>query len=193
MRAISRRTWLGFVAALFALLLSVPHAAADAGDAKRATILVKAISFDLDLEDRVGDALVVAVVYKPGDAASQSVAASWARAFSQLGGLRVKKAPVRAIEVPFDAAAIDEVVQKQGVDVLLAADGLDAELEAIARIAQPRKLITVGAKRAYVERGLVLGVFLEDEKPRIVVNLTAARAGGFRFSSAMLRLATLVK
>jgi hypothetical protein len=183
---------LAFAAACAALLFSPSDGRADPGDVRRATILVKAMSFDLDLDARVGDALVVAIAYKPGDAASQAVAASWAQAFSQLGSLRVKDAAVRAVVVPFDPPALDEAIQKQGVDAILACDGLD-DVDAVARFALPRKLVTLGAKRAYVERGLILGTFVEGDKPRIVVNLGAARQGGFRFSSSMLRLAELVK
>jgi hypothetical protein len=164
---------------------------ADSGDAKRAAIIVKALSFDL--EAKIGDALVIAVVYKPGDAASEAVAASWMTSFGQLGNIRVKDAPVRAIQVPADAAAIEAAVQKQGVDALLVSDGLDGELEMLSRVAQQRRLVTIGAKRAYLDRGIVLGVFLEQDKPKIVVNLTAARAANIHFSSLMLKLATVLR
>ena len=125
--------------------------------------------------------------------AALALAATWTRAFGELGALRVKNAPVRVIELPFDPAAIEAAVKRDGLDVLVATEGLDADLDAITRVALAHRLLTVGATRTFVERGLVLGTFIEDEKPKIFVNMTAARQGAFRFSSAMLRLAVILK
>jgi hypothetical protein len=180
----------------FALLIVIGVLApgpahAESGDLKRSTIMIKALSFDLDLDTRIGDALVIAIVHKPGDAASQAVAASWAQAFAQLGSVRVRNAPVRAVVAPFDPKTLDDLVRREGVDVLLACDGLD--VDPIIKFAQPRKLLTMGTQRAFIDAGLMFGVFYEEDRPRIVANHAAMLQGGFRFSSAMLRLAILVK
>ena len=51
----------------------------------------------------------------------------------------------------------------------------------------------MGARRSMVDRGLILGTFVEDGRPRIIVNVHTSQRFGLRFGSSLLRVAILVK
>ncbi len=66
---------------------------------------------------------------------------------------------------------------------------LDAVLQAVA--AAP--VLTVGDGLEFTRGGGMVGVFLEDRKPRFEINVTAVRRAGLRVRAQLLRLASSVR
>ena len=57
----------------------------------------------------------------------------------------------------------------------------------------PHSRTTIARGRPLVEAGLAIGVEVQGDKPRIVVNLPAAKAEGTSFGSELLRLADIIR
>ena len=185
------RTWWALLACLLASLwLCGP---ARASKARNAAILARVLSFELTLEERAGASVVVAVVYKRGDPRSEANADEWLDALKSLSSVHIKDRPFSAIKVPYASADLIAAIDRGGADVLLVADGLTAELNAIAQLARSRHVLTASNGVADVASALTLCVTEEGDKTKIVVNLNAARLEGIRFSSNLLKLATIVR
>ncbi len=71
--------------------------------------------------------------------------------------------------------------------------GLGRDVPAIATALGGAGVITVAAVGADVDRGAVVGFELVSSRPRIVVNLAAARAQRLQFNAQFLRLARIVQ
>ena len=71
--------------------------------------------------------------------------------------------------------------------------GLGRDVPAIATALAGAGVITVAAVGADVDRGAVVGFELVSSRPRIVVNLAAARAQRLQFNAQFLRLARIVQ
>lgn len=69
------------------------------------------------------------------------------------------------------------------------APGLESVVGELADALRGRAMLTVAADAKDVARGAVLGFELASSKPRIVVNLTRARAQKLEFSAQLLRIA----
>jgi hypothetical protein len=181
--------------ALFAalLLLAMQARATETTKRRQATILARAFSYELSLADRAGPTVGVAVVYKPGDAQSEANAADWLGAFDELSSVRIKDRSFFAIRVPNDGERLAQAIDKEGVDVLLVTDGLASEAKSIANVARSHHVLTVGSNLSYVEADLTLCVLEENERTRIFINLGNAGLESIRFSSNLLKLATLVR
>ena len=115
-----------------------------------------------------------------------------------LAGLRQSRRlggrPMDVTQVSYtNAAALRSEVRRVDADVLYLGARLDGEIPLIAAALSGTTLITVSAVAADVDRGMVLGFELVSSRPRIVVNLTAARASGLRFNAQFLRLARIVQ
>jgi hypothetical protein len=80
-----------------------------------------------------------------------------------------------------------------GIDLLYVCDGLDGDIDAVKDITRQSKVLSVAAKREYVEKGLSFGVFEIDGKSTILLNLQASRLEGVSFASDLLRLVTVVR
>ena len=179
---------------LVAVALAASRAfAADAGVELHATILARVLSNELTLEERAGDDIGIAVVYRPGDGVSETSAGEWMKALDALSSVRIKAKRVFAIRVPNDPEQLARAVEKSGIDVVLAAEGLGSETNTLASFARSHHILSIGSNTSYVERDLTLCVYEENERTRIFINLTNASSEGIRFSSNVLKLAKLVR
>jgi len=134
----------------------------------------------------------VLVVGRNGSAESARVTAQL------LAGLRQSRRlggrPMDVTQVSYtSAAALRSEVRRVDANVLYLGARLDGEIPLIAAALSETTLITVSAVAADVDRGMVLGFELVSSRPRIVVNLTAARASGLRFNAQFLRLVRIVQ
>lgn len=191
--------WLPSVAAIaltFAGLLLVggrdAHAEAVPA-ARQASILTRALAYDRNMKDRAGDSVSVGVLYRAGNAASENCANEIVQAFRALEKFAVHGLPFKALRIAYDSGgSMKDLIRNEGVDALYACNGLDSEVDAIASIAQERKLITMGAREEYVTKTLTIGVFTIDGKPTILINWGESQKEGASFSSDLVRLAKVI-
>ena len=102
--------------------------------------------------------------------------------------------PMDVTQVSYTSAtALRSEVRRVDANILYLGARLDGEVPLIAAALSGMTLITVSAVAADVDRGMVLGFELVSSRPRIVVNLSAARASGLRFNAQFLRLARIVQ
>ena len=177
-------------AVLFVLLLTA--AKGDSTKKRPAVILGRVLSYELTLEDRMGEAVGIAVVYRRDDPASEANADEWLEGLLELSSMKIKDRRVFAVKVPFSTSEMNAAVDK-GADVLLVSDGLSSELPSIAQFARSKHLLTMGNTVSYVEKDLTLCVTEEGDKSRIFINLNVAHLEGIRFGSRLLALATLIR
>jgi hypothetical protein len=159
---------------------------------RHAAILARVLSYELTLEERAGDSVQVAVVYRRDDAVSEANADEWLQGLTVLGSVNVKDRPILAVKVPYLMNELNAIIDK-GADVLLVADGLDTETPVIAQLARSRRVLTAGNAVSYVQKDLTLCVADEGDKMRIYVNLNAAQLERIRFSSRLLALAVVIR
>jgi hypothetical protein len=179
-------------AALLALA-TLTAAQPEAPKAREAAVLARVLSYELTLDERAGEAVGIAVVYKPGNAASEANAESWYQALAALGSTRIKGRRFFALKIPHEPRALAAAIDKDGVDVLLASSGLDADLAALASFARARHILSAADSPEYLKNDLTVCVTQEGDKPKIYINLKNADLEHIRFSSNLLRLTTLVR
>ena len=80
-----------------------------------------------------------------------------------------------------------------GAAIVYLTPGLSAEMKSIAASLSGLQILVVASSNGDVQRGAVLGFELESARPRIVVNLSQARAQKLDFNSQLLRLAKVIQ
>jgi hypothetical protein len=174
------------------IMLFLTGAKGDSTKKRPAVILGRVLSYELTLEDRVGDSVGIAVVYRRDDQTSEANADDWIQGLAELSSVKVKDRRIFAFKVPYAVGEMGSAFDK-GADVLLVADGLHAESPSIAQFARSRHLLTMGNAVSYLDTDLTLCVTEEGEKPKIFINLKIAHLEGIRFGSRLLELATLIR
>lgn len=161
---------------------------------KQAVILTRAMAYDKDLRARAGSTLVIAIVYRPGAADSESTAADVLRAFKALEGVKVQDLPISVVKLAYTGKdALKSAITAQGIDALYCCPSLEPELGAVREVSHQQHVLTLASKEAFVQAGLSIGVFPKDGKPTILINLAASRDEGASFATELLRLATVLR
>lgn len=192
----------GALIALIALIaLSLGHrpASADPQDAGvgaslEATLFFKVLTYDRNLKKRSGSKLVVGVVYSEASEASKKVRDEMVTAFQTVGKkVTVQGMAPRVVAVAFDEAKLTSSLRDAGVTAIYVAPGLEASLATIVIASKDRKAPTLTRKQKQVEAGLAIGVVAKNGKPKIVVNVTAAKALEMDLDPKIIGIASVVK
>lgn len=161
--------------------------------AKQATILLRALAYDRNLQARSGDTVNIAILRKSGDSGSEAMALAMTEAFKALESASVAGLPMRIATLSQgDMKSLDQAVANQGIDTFYVCDGLDLEIPTIKAISRRRKVITMGSREQYLVQGLSLGVFAIAGRNVMELNLQASREEGVAFPTEMVGLARII-
>lgn len=160
----------------------------------QAAILVRTLAYDRGLKARAGTAVVVGVIAKAGDKASQAAQEEMVRAFAAAEPRTIFGLPLKASAGAFkDRASLAAWVAQEGVDALYVTLGMAEDLAVVRSVCDELKLASFGANRSFVEKGLAVAVVAKGDTPRLVVNLASARASGLDLDPKLLQLSEVLK
>lgn len=180
-------------AGLFGGLVPPPIYAQDVAVpvALQVPLFLKVMSFDRKFAGRAGPSLVIAVVYQRGNRASTIAKDEALRAIAAtppaFGVVR------RGVAIDLDAGGdLAARMRERYADVVYLTPVRSADVRGIATAARAAGAATWTGVAEYMSQGIAVGVRLERDKPRIMINLTAAKLQGCDFTSELLKLAQLI-
>jgi hypothetical protein len=157
----------------------------------QAQLISKIAAFDRNFVGRAGPTALILVVFKSGDPESNLVAeqvAAELRQQADVGGL-----PKTVELLAYGGApSLAATTKDRGAAIVYLSAGLDRDGAAIGTAMRGLDVLTVGASGAHAEKGAVVGFDLEGGRPKIVVNLSAARSQNVAVRSELLRLCRIV-
>jgi hypothetical protein len=102
--------------------------------------------------------------------------------------------PVNCVLIEYSSQTdLSRHISDEGVSMVYVAPLRSVDIGELGRMLQNRHLLSFTGVPAYVEEGLVLGVEIANNHPKIVVNLSAARSTGVEFSSQLLKLSRVIE
>jgi len=152
--------------------LAPPMGAADLNT----PVATRVISF---LQPQLSGSIPAAIIYQPGNAASEAEAASIERAGPLIAGkgtLRLKRVPANALG------------QLAGVRVAFVTSGLREAEGQIAAAAARQSILTITSDLACVQAGHCAVAISTTPRVQITVSRAAAKAANIQFGSAFLML-----
>lgn len=158
--------------------------------AQQAKLLLKAISYDRNLKKRSGTEVHIAVIHQGANEAATEIVT----ALTAAGATKVKGLSVKATGQPFtDVQDLLKRVDAQKYNVLYVHPSALKAISSIQQVARGKKVLSMGANKGLVEKGLSLGVYLHKSKPRLVVNQRAAKVEGLDLEPAIKLISTVIK
>ncbi len=144
-------------------------------------IVMAAVAYDRSIDERFGDVVEVAV------AGDSSRATELMAVLGKYSGKKLKGKDIQLTNV----SVADIGTAK--LDIVFFADSLGADAGTVAALCQQNQITAISADEDGVASGLALGVELtSDGKPKLLINLDAAKSAGANFSAQILKLARLV-
>ena len=142
-------------------------------------IFLKILLLDRHLEEKTSNRIVVGVI--GSDAAH--------RAFSALRGQRIDQSHDFVLAEVIRYESLDEVSPRPTILYV----GPDASPEEVTTFTRRNSILSVTTVTGYLERGISVGLAIENGKPRVVLNLINSNREGLRWSSRMLKISRVVR
>ncbi len=154
-------------------------------------LFLKILTYDSNLAAR-GETIVVGVVFQERHRASVLAKDDFLAAirdYPTVGGQSVRVVPLPLSDV----ATLQEQVQTHGINTLYVAPLRAYDVAVLLPLATEQQILTLSGVPAYIHEGIAVGMRLEDRKPKVMVNLPAAKAQGANFKVQLLRLAEVIR
>ena len=170
------------------MLAALVAAAADAPVKTSLLVVLKVLTYDAGFVAR-GKGDFVVLIPPAGDPARASALLEVARGS---GVTRILERPLKFVLGSSDP--LEAQAREAHASAILVPEGISgATAKEVARVGTALKIYTLAVEEAPVRQGLLLGVAVNDGKPQVVINITAARAQGVEFSASVLRIARTVQ
>lgn len=174
-----------------AVALLAALALAEAPAPQQATLLLRILAFDRKLPARASGSVTIAVVYKEGNAKSETAMGQVVAALEEAAKKNtVASLPVKVQKVAYGARFEADL---EGAVAVYLCPGLDDGLGAITRATQARRALTFSSSEDYLKQGTSIALVAREAKLAIVVNLPNSRAEGADLDSNLLRIAEVIR
>jgi hypothetical protein len=150
-------------------------------------LFLKVISFD---RQRVQNepTLVVGVAFQSGFRLSSVTREDAERAFRSTSDRKIK-----VVAIDLDRDNLDDLIAQHRVSLLYVAPLRAYSIRSIADAAATAHATTITGVSQYVTQGLSVGARLQSDRPKLLINLAAAKKSGANFAAELLKLAQVVE
>ncbi len=176
-RAPSRRL-VALGTALWLACLATPAFADDVDADLASKIILKIMMLDQDLLKKTGGKIEIGVIGSPAALA----------AFTKLKGSTIDKDS--AISVG-NVVAYDSLPPGQKPTLVFVGEGADPA--AVTKYTRGNHVLSVTNVSSFVDRGVTLGVGLENNKPKVLLNLTGSESEGMNWDPKILKISKTVR
>ena len=155
-------------------------------------ILLKVLAFDRQLRLHVPKEIVVGVAFQSGNRNSARIKDE---AVLALQGARIdlEGATLRVIAIDLDGDVWPAILAVGSVTHLYLTPLRAVSVAALVAKTREVHVLTLSGVPQYVNDGVALGVAVRGGRPRVLVNLEAARLEGADLSAELLKLAEIVR
>jgi hypothetical protein len=157
------------------------------------SLLMKVMSFDRNFSSRTGDVVVIGIVYQGRFRTSYETGQQAIRFIETHPAMTIGKKRVRAVGLDLDNLPAEALSRGGEISVLYISPLRSYNIEDLVSMANTTGLVTVTGTPDYVESGVAVGFDLIGDKPRILINLTSAKAEGCDFDSQLLKLSRVMR
>ena len=154
-------------------------------------LFVKVMSFDRSMSERSGRSHVIAIVFQSRNVASAKAKDDAVRAVRALAR-GVGGVTYRSVTIDLDGETVAAGLRRERSDFLYITPLRGVDIQAIATAAETAGVVTWSSVPKYLNHGVAVGLRRERDRPRIMINLKAARLQLCDFSAELLKLAHIL-
>lgn len=157
-------------------------------------LLLNALTFDREFMRRVPDEIVLGILFQSTNRLSRKVKDDIESFVRREGQQIVQGHRVRTIPIDHSATAdLSRSIASLGIHSLYVAPLPGSNIPEIAQVTRKENIVTLTGVPAYVQQGLSVGIWSEENRPAFVINAAASTAEGAMFDARILALARIVR
>ena len=157
-------------------------------------LFLKILTYDRSFKKRVGDEIVIGIVYQRRFRISLNVKNELVEVIEKSSTKKLEEIPIRYVPIDLDdEPALTDAISRNSIDILYVAPLRALELKTITELSRQKQVMTLTGVPDYVKSGLAVGIGLKGKRPQIIINLPAAKAEGVDFRAQLLKVAKIIK
>lgn len=158
-------------------------------------LFLKIFAYDHALADRSGDEVTIGILYQSRFRASRTALEELMDASRDRNvPLNIKGIPIRVVPLELkNERDVGQLLEANEIDLLYVTPLRSTDLRRLHDACRSRGVVSFTGVPEYVEEGVAVGLDLMGGKPKILINVAAAREEGASFSGQILQLARIVK
>ena len=160
----------------------------------QAKLLLTALTYDKNMEKKANGQLDIGILYFPWIEQSKKQAVNFSKTLKTFKDKKIWGRTFHVFLFTYDGdAGLKERIEENHIDVLFIAGGKKDMVKEVVRVTQLKQILSATSKADQVTScGVTLAVGLKENKPKIYLNLSSAKAEGSDFSARFLRIAEIV-
>jgi len=156
-------------------------------------LFLKILTYDRNLKERVGDEIVMGVVYQEKFRKSLNVKTQLEKYLANSKEDKIDEVPFRYVLINLSSLSMFKaILTREKVDIVYIAPLRAIAVEALAADCRAMGITSLTGVPAYCELGIAISIGSKGESPQIIINLPGAQSEGADFSSQLLKLAKVI-
>ncbi len=156
-------------------------------------LLLKILSFDRNLKVKSGNKLTIIILYQDKYRASTLAMNEFMDLIKDNDDFHVNNHPVKVVPIELGDLNDSRTISiLKDADVFYITPVRAFDIHDITRISRSRKITTMSGVPDYVPEGISIGLDLVNERPKILININAAKSEAIDFNSQLLKLAEVI-
>jgi hypothetical protein len=184
------------LAVLFIVQLAGPAAAVDEMEVPveiQFPLFLKILPFDRNFKNRVGDEIVIGIVYQEKFRKSLNVKTQLENFLEKSKENKIDDLPFRYILINLGSLSeFKAILAREKVDIVYITPLRAIAVDTLVSYSRSLGITSLTGVPAYCELGIAISIGTKGESPIIIINLPGARSEGADFSSRLLKLARVI-
>jgi hypothetical protein len=156
-------------------------------------LFLKILTYDRNLKERVGDEIVMGVVYQEKFRKSLNVKTQLEKYLANSKEDKIDDVPFRYVSINLSSLSMFKaILAREKVDIVYIAPLRAVAVETLAADCRSMGITSLTGVPAYCELGIAISIGSKGESPQIIINLPGAQSEGADFRSQLLKLAKVI-
>lgn len=153
----------------------------------------KILTFVRNLETRVGEEIVLGIVFQSRFRTSLNAKVRFEDVMSLAGIRTIKNLPVRLVSIDIYETELDKALEENLVDIVYLTPLRAVDVKEIGRVCSNRKVLSMTGVPEYCSSGAIIGIASKGGKPEIIINLRKAEENSIELRSQLLKIAKIIE
>ena len=161
----------------------------------QAKLLLTALTYDKNLGKSEDETLHIGLLYFPEVNQSKKEALEFYKVLESYEDKKVRSLNINTVLFAYNGRnGLKSKISAEHIDVLYISKAKKEVVKDVISVTQSNKILSLTSAASYVSMcGISMAVGLKENKPKIYLNLSSAKAEGADFSSKLLRVVEIVR
>jgi hypothetical protein len=158
------------------------------------SLFVKILNYDRQIKLNISNCVNIGILYQNKFRISSIAKDEFIKYLMLNSENNIDGKPFNCIPIEYNSLDnLESIFKEKKLNVLYVTPMRSVDLGKIIQICRQKKVISISGVPDYIKEGLSVGLDVEGESPKIMINIYAAKSEGADFKSQLLKLSEIIE